>query len=177
MTRARTWPPRRLTLAPGERALVPTGIALALPPGTVGLVHPRSGLAARHGISIVNAPGTIDSGYRGEILVNLINLDPRERVHHRAWATGSPSSWSRGRACRVLRRPTRSPRASGGTLGTDPPGDSARPPDHRTFEEVTTVSIFRRRKADAETAADGGTETTIETDVDATDACRERPRR
>lgn len=65
-------------LAPGERALVPTGIALALPEGWVGLVHPRSGLAAKHGISVVNAPGTIDSGYRGEILVNLINLDPRE---------------------------------------------------------------------------------------------------
>lgn len=67
-----------VTLAPGERALVPTGIAIALPPGTVGLVHPRSGLAARHGISVVNAPGTIDSGYRGEILVNLVNLDPTE---------------------------------------------------------------------------------------------------
>ncbi len=65
-----------VTLAPGERALVPTGIALALPPGTVGLVHPRSGLAARHGIGIVNAPGTVDSGYRGEVLVNLVNLDP-----------------------------------------------------------------------------------------------------
>ena len=68
----------RVTLAPGERALVPTGVAVALPPGTVGLVHPRSGLAARHGITVLNAPGTIDSGYRGEILVNLVNLDPRE---------------------------------------------------------------------------------------------------
>jgi dUTP pyrophosphatase len=67
-----------VTLAPGERALVPTGLAVALPPGTVGLVHPRSGLAARHGVTVVNAPGTVDSGYRGEILVNLINLDPRE---------------------------------------------------------------------------------------------------
>ena len=67
-----------VTLAPGERALVPTGIAVALPPGTVGLVHPRSGLAARHGVTVVNAPGTVDSGYRGEILVNLVNLDPRE---------------------------------------------------------------------------------------------------
>ena len=67
-----------VTLQPGERALIPTGIAIALPEGTVGLVHPRSGLAARHGISIVNAPGTIDAGYRGEILVNLINLDPSE---------------------------------------------------------------------------------------------------
>ena len=64
-----------LVLEPGERALVSTGVAIALPEGYVGLVHPRSGLAARHGISIVNAPGTIDAGYRGEILVNLINLD------------------------------------------------------------------------------------------------------
>ena len=67
-----------VTIAPGERALVPTGVALALPPGHAGFVHPRSGLAARHGISIVNAPGTVDEGYRGEILVNLVNLDPRE---------------------------------------------------------------------------------------------------
>lgn len=66
------------TLGPGERALVPTGVALALPSGYVGLVHPRSGLAARHGVTIVNAPGTVDAGYRGEILVNLVNLDPRE---------------------------------------------------------------------------------------------------
>ena len=69
---------RDVTLEPGERALVPTGVALAIPEGYVGLVHPRSGLAARHGISIVNAPGTVDAGYRGEVLVNLVNLDPRE---------------------------------------------------------------------------------------------------
>ena len=67
-----------LTLAPGERHLVPTGVAMAIPHGWVGLVHPRSGLAARHGISVVNAPGTVDSGYRGEILVNLVNLDPTD---------------------------------------------------------------------------------------------------
>ena len=67
-----------VTLEPGERSLVPTGVALAIPDGWVGLVHPRSGLAAKHGISIVNAPGTVDAGYRGEILVNLINLDPRD---------------------------------------------------------------------------------------------------
>lgn len=66
-----------VTIEPGERVLVPTGVALALPPGHAGFVHPRSGLAARHGISIVNAPGTVDEGYRGEILVNLVNLDPR----------------------------------------------------------------------------------------------------
>jgi dUTP pyrophosphatase len=67
-----------VTLAPGERALVPTGIAIAVPPGYVALVHPRSGLAARHGLSIVNAPGTVDAGYRGEVSVLLINLDPVE---------------------------------------------------------------------------------------------------
>ncbi len=67
-----------VTLQPGERALVPTGIALALPEGHVGLVHPRSGLAARHGISIVNAPGTVDAGYRGEVQVLLVNTDARE---------------------------------------------------------------------------------------------------
>ena len=65
-----------LTLAPGERRLVGTGVALALPLGTVGLIHPRSGLAAKQGLSIVNAPGTVDADYRGEIKVCLINLDP-----------------------------------------------------------------------------------------------------
>jgi dUTP pyrophosphatase len=63
-------------LLPGQRALVSTGIAVAIPQGMVGLVHPRSGLAARLGLSIVNTPGTIDAGYRGEIKVSLINLDP-----------------------------------------------------------------------------------------------------
>jgi dUTP pyrophosphatase len=63
-------------LAPGHRALVGTGIAVAIPVGMVGLVHPRSGLAARVGLSIVNSPGTIDAGYRGEIKVALVNLDP-----------------------------------------------------------------------------------------------------
>jgi dUTP pyrophosphatase len=62
-------------LLPGGRALVPTGVAIALPEGYVGLVHPRSGLAARLGVTVLNAPGTVDAGYRGEILVNLINHD------------------------------------------------------------------------------------------------------
>lgn len=66
-----------LVIAPGERALVPTGIAVAIPAGYVGLVHPRSGLAIKNGISMVNTPGTIDSGYRGEVQVILINHDPR----------------------------------------------------------------------------------------------------
>ncbi|MHA2789130.1 dUTP diphosphatase [Corynebacterium sp. S7] len=69
-----------VTLEPFQRALVGTGIALALPVGTVGLVHPRSGLAAKQGLSIVNSPGTIDAGYRGEIKVSLINLDPKEPI-------------------------------------------------------------------------------------------------
>lgn len=64
-------------LPPGERAVVPTGIAIALPAGYAGFVHPRSGLAARAGLALVNAPGTIDSGYRGEIKVIAVNLDPR----------------------------------------------------------------------------------------------------
>jgi dUTP pyrophosphatase len=68
----------RMELAPGERAVVPTGLALAIPEGCAGFVQPRSGLAARHGISVVNAPGLIDSGYRGEIRVVLLNTDPRE---------------------------------------------------------------------------------------------------
>ena len=67
-------------LAPGERALIPTGIAIALPAGYVALIHPRSGLAAKHGLSIVNTPGTVDAGYRGEIKVLLINHDPVEAI-------------------------------------------------------------------------------------------------
>jgi dUTP pyrophosphatase len=62
-----------VVIAPGQRALIPTGIALALPPGTEGQVRPRSGLAARHGITVLNAPGTIDADYRGEVQVILIN--------------------------------------------------------------------------------------------------------
>lgn len=67
-----------VTIAPGERELVPTGVAIALPEGHAAFVHPRSGLAWRHGVSIVNTPGTIDAGYRGEIKVVLVNHDPRE---------------------------------------------------------------------------------------------------
>ena len=70
-------------LAPGERALVPTGLAIALPEGYAAFVHPRSGLASRLGVGIVNAPGTIDAGYRGEIRVCLINHDPRTELRLR----------------------------------------------------------------------------------------------
>ena len=69
----------RVELGPGERAVVPTGLAVAIPDGYAGFVQPRSGLASRHGISVVNAPGLIDSGYRGEIRVVLLNTDRREK--------------------------------------------------------------------------------------------------
>ncbi|EFD78401.1 LOW QUALITY PROTEIN: deoxyuridine 5'-triphosphate nucleotidohydrolase, partial [Mycobacterium tuberculosis T85] len=114
-------------LAPGRRALVRTGVAVAVPFGMVGLVHPRSGLATRVGLSIVNSPGTIDAGYRGEIKVALINLDPAAPivvhrgdriaqllVHGLSW-----SSWSRSR------RSTRPgwPRHPAATVATVPPAD------------------------------------------------------
>ena len=67
-------------LAPGERVLLGTGLALAIPHGFVGLVHPRSGLAAKQGITVVNAPGTVDAGYRGEVMVCLLNTDARHTV-------------------------------------------------------------------------------------------------
>jgi dUTP pyrophosphatase len=69
-----------ITLAPGQRALVPTGISIALPDGYVALVHPRSGLAIKHGVTMVNAPGTVDAGYRGELKLILINHDKSETV-------------------------------------------------------------------------------------------------
>ena len=69
-----------VVLEPGERALVPTGISIALPDGYVALVHPRSGLAIKHGVTMVNSPGTVDAGYRGELACILINHDPNESV-------------------------------------------------------------------------------------------------
>lgn len=69
-----------VTVKPFERVTVPTGIAIAIPLGYVGLVHPRSGLSSKRGLTVVNAPGTIDAGYRGEIKVALVNLDPHEEV-------------------------------------------------------------------------------------------------
>ena len=69
-----------VTLQPGERALVPTGISIALPDGYVALVHPRSGLAIKHGVTMVNAPGTVDAGYRGELQCIMINHDLKEAI-------------------------------------------------------------------------------------------------
>jgi dUTP pyrophosphatase len=72
-----------LVVAPGERAMVPTGLAVAIPEGHAGLVLPRSGLASRQGLTLANAPGLIDEGYRGEIIVAVVNLDPRDKVEIR----------------------------------------------------------------------------------------------
>lgn len=72
-----------VVLAPGERKLVPTGVSIALPDGFVALIHPRSGLATKHGLTIVNAPGTVDAGYRGEISVTLLNTDSRDAIELR----------------------------------------------------------------------------------------------
>ena len=69
-----------VTLAPGERVLVATGVSIALPLGYVGLIHPRSGLATKHGLTVVNAPGTVDAGYRGELKVTLLNTDVRTPI-------------------------------------------------------------------------------------------------
>ncbi len=69
-----------VTLAPGQRQLVPTGISIALPDGYVALVHPRSGLAIKNGVTMVNSPGTVDAGFRGELQIILINHDPSESV-------------------------------------------------------------------------------------------------
>ena len=69
-----------VSLAPGQRALIPTGISIALPDGYAAFVHPRSGLAIKHGVSMVNAPGTVDAGFRGELQVILINHDQHEAV-------------------------------------------------------------------------------------------------
>ncbi|MBO0776762.1 MAG: dUTP diphosphatase [Actinobacteria bacterium] len=70
-------------LGPGQRHIVPTGVAIALPDGYAAFVHPRSGLAARHGVTLVNAPGTVDAGYRGEIRVTVLNTDPGHPVTFR----------------------------------------------------------------------------------------------
>jgi dUTP pyrophosphatase len=69
-----------VTVKPGERAMVPTGVAVAIPDGHAGLVLPRSGLASRRGLTLANAPGLIDAGYRGEVICAMVNLDPHEAV-------------------------------------------------------------------------------------------------
>jgi len=117
-------------LAPGERALVGTGIAIALPSGYVGFVHPRSGLAARSGVTLVNAPGTIDAGYRGEIKLNLINLDPRTPVSLRrgdrvAQLVIQPVAVAIFRECADLAQSERGTAGHGSTGGFGATGDGS----------------------------------------------------
>ena len=126
-------------LAPGERALVPTGIAMAVPEGYVALVHPRSGLAARHGLSIVNTPGTIDSGYRGEVKVLLVNHDPHEPIELRRGDRVAQLVLQRVEQAAFVEvdRLPESVRGSGGygsTGGFGPPGTGG-PNPHEIHEE------------------------------------------
>lgn len=130
-----------VTIAPGERVKVPTGISIALPDGYVALIHPRSGLAARSGVSIVNTPGTVDAGYRGEIEVLLVNLDPAQPVRLRRGdriAQMVVQQVERARFIEAERLPG-SGRAAGGygsTGGTDTPGDAS---------EATDVGVHKER--------------------------------
>ena len=129
-----------VTLRPGERAMVPTGIALALPEGYVALVHPRSGLAARHGLSIVNTPGTIDAGYRGEIKVMLINHDPAEPIELRRGdriAQLVVQRFERARFVEVTELPDSS-RGDGGYGSTGGFGPAEGSPVNRTPLEETS---------------------------------------
>jgi dUTP pyrophosphatase len=114
-------------LGPGERRLVPTGVAIALPYGYAAFVHPRSGLAARHGITVVNTPGTVDAGYRGEILVCLLNTDREVPVRFRRGdriAQLVVQRVSRARFLDVTELPT-SARGTGGHGSTDPTTDTS----------------------------------------------------
>ena len=106
----------RVELGPGERALVPTGVAVAIPPGFAGYVQPRSGLAAKHGISIVNTPGLVDSGYRGELLVNLLNTDARETFVVEPGDADRPARRAPG-AARCARRGRRAAESDRGARG------------------------------------------------------------
>ncbi|WP_299055517.1 dUTP diphosphatase [uncultured Nocardioides sp.] len=116
-------------LAPGERRLVSTGIAIALPEGYVALVHPRSGLAVRHGLSIVNTPGTVDAGYRGEVKVLLVNTDAADTVVLRRGDRIAQLVVQRVERARFVETDVLpdSPRGSGGygsTGGFGPPADT-----------------------------------------------------
>lgn len=122
-----------LVLAPGERALVPTGIALALPAGHVALIHPRSGLAARHGVSIVNTPGTVDAGYRGEIKVLLVNHDRVEPVELRRGDRIAQLVVQRFERARFVEVPDL-PGSSRGAGGYGSTGGFGRPDPDRTVD-------------------------------------------
>ncbi|MEJ7833068.1 MAG: dUTP diphosphatase [Nocardioides sp.] len=120
-------------LAPGERALVPTGIAIALPEGYAAFVHPRSGLAARHGLSIVNTPGTIDAGYRGEVKVLLVNHDPREPIVLRRGDRIAQLVVQRFEAARFV-EVDELPASARGSAGYGSTGGFGRPPSNEPEE-------------------------------------------
>lgn len=133
-----------IELAPGERALVGTGIAIAVPSGYAGFIHPRSGLAARSGVTLVNAPGTIDAGYRGEIKLNLINLDPRIPVSLRrgdrvAQLVVQPVATAIFRECADLSKSVRGTGGHGSTGGFDVASDEARIDPARLVPEASAV--------------------------------------
>ncbi|MEY7981096.1 dUTP diphosphatase [Streptomyces pilosus] len=112
-------------LAPGERAVLPTGVSVALPEGYAAFVHPRSGLAARCGVALVNAPGTVDAGYRGEIKVIVVNLDPRESVRFERFdriAQLVVQQVERVRFVSVAELPPPGGGGGGGGAGPPPPG-------------------------------------------------------
>lgn len=133
-----------IELAPGERALVGTGIVIAVPSGYAGFIHPRSGLAARSGVTLVNAPGTIDAGYRGEIKLNLINLDPRIPVSLRrgdrvAQLVVQPVATAIFRECADLSKSVRGTGGHGSTGGFDVASDEARIDLARLVPEASAV--------------------------------------
>lgn len=120
-----------VVLHPGERSVVPTGVSIALPAGYAAFIHPRSGLAARCGVTVVNAPGTIDAGYRGEIKVLLINLDAAEPVRLQRGDRIAQLVVQRVESARFVEvdRLPGSERGTGGygsTGGFSPPGDPTR---------------------------------------------------
>src|SRR5215469_2038251 len=147
-----------VVIAPGQRVVVGTGVCIALPAGYAGFVHPRSGLAARHGVTIVNAPGTVDAGYRGEIKVTLLNTDRAEPVRFERGdriaqlvvqpvacpqfhevktlpgsARGDGGFGSTGGHGPVTEEPGRGP--SGGSRGVAPPGQHGHGGDESTARQ------------------------------------------
>lgn len=132
-----------VVLAPGERAVLPTGLAVALPDGFAAFVHPRSGLAARAGMSVLNAPGTIDAGYRGEIKVIVINHDPRRPLQLRRGDRIAQLVIQRVEQARFVAVP-RLPRSERGTGGHGSTGGVAadRMGDERIGDEPSGAGRF-----------------------------------
>ena len=169
-------------LAPGERAMVPTGVAIALPDGYAAFVHPRSGLAHRFGVGIVNAPGTVDAGYRGEIKVLLVNHDPHR---HRAAAPrrpDRPAGRAAGRAGPVPRGASVLPgsaRGEGGHGSTGGFADRSATPRSTRQSHDRGVNVFRKKRGqdDDDDADDDRRRSTAVDDATSVDDVDERRRR